>query len=47
LKTFLLERLPAWQVPREWQWVKSLPVNGRGKLSRAEWRRRRTTDANA
>jgi len=46
LKTFLLERLPAWQVPREWQWVKSLPVNGRGKLSRAEWRRRHTTSAN-
>jgi len=40
LKQFLLSRLPAWQVPREWCFVDSLPANQRGKLSRAEWRNR-------
>jgi long-chain acyl-CoA synthetase len=40
LKQFLLARLPAWQVPREWWWVDSLEANQRGKISRAEWRRR-------
>jgi acyl-CoA synthetase (AMP-forming)/AMP-acid ligase II len=40
LRQFLLEILPAWQVPRDWQFVESLEVNQRGKLSRAEWRRR-------
>ena len=40
LKTFLQQRLPAWQVPREWRFVESLAANGRGKISRAEWRRR-------
>jgi len=40
LRQYLLERLPAWQVPREWWWVDSLGTNSRGKLSRAEWRRR-------
>ena len=40
LKQHLLHALPAWQVPREWRWVESLPTNARGKLSRAEWRRR-------
>jgi long-chain acyl-CoA synthetase len=40
LKTFLLQTLPAWQVPREWRFVESLPVNARGKISRAEWRKR-------
>ena len=40
LKQFLLERLPDWQVPRDWQLVDSLPSNGRGKLSRSECRRR-------
>jgi long-chain acyl-CoA synthetase len=40
LKTFLLRTLPAWQVPREWKFVDSLPVNARGKISRAEWRKR-------
>jgi long-chain acyl-CoA synthetase len=39
-KQFLLEKLPAWQVPRDWQFVESLEVNQRGKLSRAEWRKR-------
>jgi acyl-coenzyme A synthetase/AMP-(fatty) acid ligase len=40
LRQFLLAQLPAWQVPRRWEFVKSLPTNQRGKLSRAEWRRR-------
>jgi len=40
LKQFLLARLPAWQVPREWVFVDSLAVNARGKLSRAEWKKR-------
>ncbi len=41
LKQFLLQSLPAWQVPREWCFVDSLPVNARGKISRVEWRKRR------
>jgi acyl-CoA synthetase (AMP-forming)/AMP-acid ligase II len=40
LKNFLLQTLPAWQVPREWRFVESLAVNARGKISRAEWRQR-------
>lgn len=40
LRQFLLARLPAWQVPREWWFVDSLEVNQRGKLSRTEWRKR-------
>jgi acyl-coenzyme A synthetase/AMP-(fatty) acid ligase len=40
LKKFLLGKLPAWQVPREWHFVESLSANARGKVSRAEWRRR-------
>ena len=40
LKQFLLHTLPAWQVPREWRFVKSLAGNTRGKISRAEWRQR-------
>jgi len=40
LRRFLLERLPAWQVPRQWHFVDSLEANARGKISRAEWRRR-------
>jgi acyl-CoA synthetase (AMP-forming)/AMP-acid ligase II len=39
LKNFLLQTLPAWQVPREWKFVGSLPANARGKVSRAEWRK--------
>jgi long-chain acyl-CoA synthetase len=38
LREFLLRSLPAWQVPRVWRFVEELPVNARGKLSRAEWR---------
>ena len=40
LKQFLLTQLPAWQIPREWWLVESLFANHRGKLSRAEWRKR-------
>jgi acyl-coenzyme A synthetase/AMP-(fatty) acid ligase len=39
LKQFLLQTLPAWQLPREWRFVESLSANARGKISRAEWRR--------
>jgi long-chain acyl-CoA synthetase len=40
LREFLLRSLPPWQVPRVWHFVEELPINTRGKLSRAEWRRR-------
>ena len=39
LRQFLLERLPAWQVPRECHFVDSLAINERGKISRAQWRK--------
>lgn len=38
LTRFLVERLPAWQAPRQWLFVESLTANQRGKISRAEWR---------
>jgi acyl-CoA synthetase (AMP-forming)/AMP-acid ligase II len=40
LRAHLLGRLPAWQTPRAWRFVPSLAPSQRGKLSRAEWRRR-------
>ena len=40
LKQFLLQSLPAWQVPREWHFIASVATNARGKISRAEWRQR-------
>jgi long-chain acyl-CoA synthetase len=40
LKQFLLTRLPAWQVPRDWCFVDTLATDERGKLSRAAWRER-------
>ena len=40
LKRFLLQTLPAWQLPREWHFVAALATNARGKISRAEWRRK-------
>lgn len=40
LKQFLLEQVPAWQIPREWWLVESLFASQRGKLSRVEWRKR-------
>jgi acyl-coenzyme A synthetase/AMP-(fatty) acid ligase len=40
LKQFLLQTLPAWQLPREWKFVDSLSANARGKISRADWRKK-------
>lgn len=40
LRRFLLERLPAWQIPRDWVFAESLTSNRLGKVSRAEWRQR-------
>jgi acyl-coenzyme A synthetase/AMP-(fatty) acid ligase len=40
LRRFLAERLPPWQVPRVFCTTTELGVNARGKLSRADWRRR-------
>jgi acyl-CoA synthetase (AMP-forming)/AMP-acid ligase II len=40
LRQFLLDKLPSWQLPHEWWFVESLAANPRGKVSRAEWRRR-------
>lgn len=40
LRTFLLETLPAWQIPRAWLFVESLAGNQLGKISRMEWRRK-------
>jgi long-chain acyl-CoA synthetase len=42
LKQFLLESLPAWQVPRLWRFVESLSSSPRGKISRVDWRRQFT-----
>jgi long-chain acyl-CoA synthetase len=39
LKQFLMQKLPGWQVPREWWFVKSISSNGAGKPSRSQWRR--------
>jgi predicted NBD/HSP70 family sugar kinase len=47
LRSFLLDHLPAWQLPRDWRFVDSLAPNQRGKLSRAEWRTRLGFDAGA
>jgi len=40
LRAYLLDQLPAWQVPRHWWEVSAIEVNQRGKISRAEWRQR-------
>ena len=40
LRDFLLARVPAWQVPRVWHFMDALPRNERGKISRAELRRK-------
>ena len=40
LKQFLLQKLPSWQVPREWWFVDSLGINGHGKkMARVQWRK--------
>lgn len=38
LRGFLLERLPAWQVPRQWRIERTSLANARGKVSRAALR---------
>jgi len=38
LRQFLLRKIPAWQIPREWWFVDSLAGNRLGKISRAQWR---------
>lgn len=40
LRDHALTSLPSWQVPRKWWVVRSLTPNQRGKVSRAEWRKR-------
>jgi acyl-CoA synthetase (AMP-forming)/AMP-acid ligase II len=40
LKDFLLEHLPAWQVPRHWWCIGGPLTDHRGKVSRAAWRDR-------
>ena len=40
LKQFVQQKLPGWQLPREWWFVESLEINGHGKkLARAQWRK--------
>lgn len=38
LRQFLMERLPAWQVPRHWRVAEASLTNARGKISRAALR---------
>jgi long-chain acyl-CoA synthetase len=38
LREFLLERLPAWQVPRQWHFAVESLADARGKTARAKWR---------
>jgi long-chain acyl-CoA synthetase len=40
LRQFLLGALPAWQLPRDWWFLDTLEANQRGKLPRAEWRKK-------
>lgn len=40
LKDFLLQTLPAWQIPREWRIVESISTTAQGKIPRREWRAR-------
>jgi long-chain acyl-CoA synthetase len=47
LKNFLLQTMPAWQIPREWRFVDLLSTNVRGKISRAEWRKRFMAESDA
>jgi acyl-CoA synthetase (AMP-forming)/AMP-acid ligase II len=37
---FLSGKLPAWQIPRRWWFIHELAPNHRGKIPRAEWKRR-------
>jgi acyl-CoA synthetase (AMP-forming)/AMP-acid ligase II len=38
LINFLSNYLPGWQIPRRWWFTPELLANGRGKISRVEWR---------
>jgi acyl-CoA synthetase (AMP-forming)/AMP-acid ligase II len=38
IRQHAMASLPSWQLPREWWFVESLGVNGRGKISRSEMR---------
>jgi len=38
LRQHLIERLPAWQVPRLWRIQNESLTNARGKIARARWR---------
>ena len=40
LASFLSERIPAWQMPRQWWFTEELQPNSRVKISLAEWKRR-------
>ena len=40
LSAFLSQMLPAWQIPRQWWFLDELSANERGKIPRAEWRRK-------
>jgi long-chain acyl-CoA synthetase len=40
LTQFLSQRIPAWQIPRQWWFTTEIQPNSRGKISRAEWKRR-------
>jgi long-chain acyl-CoA synthetase len=40
LRQFMLDRLPAWQVPRDFWFVPELSPDQRGKFSRVAWRKK-------
>jgi acyl-CoA synthetase (AMP-forming)/AMP-acid ligase II len=40
LRTLCARNLPAWQVPRRWFFLREIPLNARGKISRADLRAR-------
>ena len=40
MTAFLSRKIPAWQIPRHWWFTDQIGVNSRGKIARAEWKRR-------
>ncbi|HEX4343553.1 MAG TPA: hypothetical protein VH255_09190, partial [Verrucomicrobiae bacterium] len=40
LRSFALDSIPAWQLPRHWWFVETLQANPRGKVSRKEWQQK-------
>jgi acyl-CoA synthetase (AMP-forming)/AMP-acid ligase II len=40
LRRFCGDHLASWQSPRRWIFLEEIPVNARGKVSRADLRRR-------